>query len=135
MKVSNIHALRGPNLWSQHTAIEAIVSCSVAEYPIDKLPRFITRLREYFPEAALLQPARHYETMIMAHVLEFAALGLQMRAGCPVSFSHTVQTLETGTYRVVVEYSEEAVGRAMLAELEKTARNKKGFINSPTQAK
>ncbi len=35
----------------------------------------------------------------------------------------------------VILASEEAVGRAMLAELEKTARNKKGFINSPTQAK
>jgi cyanophycin synthetase len=27
MEVSRIRALRGPNLWSRHTAIEAIVSC------------------------------------------------------------------------------------------------------------
>ncbi|MEY4909186.1 MAG: cyanophycin synthetase protein, partial [Pseudomonadota bacterium] len=27
MDVSRIRALRGPNLWSRHTAVEAIVSC------------------------------------------------------------------------------------------------------------
>ena len=27
MEVSRIRALRGPNLWSRHTAIEAIVTC------------------------------------------------------------------------------------------------------------
>jgi len=47
----------------------------------------------------------------MAHVLERAALGLQVQAGCPVVFSRTLQTLEIGVYQVIVEYSEEAVGR------------------------
>ncbi len=47
----------------------------------------------------------------MAQALEFAALGLQAQAGCPVTFSRTAQTIEAGTYQVVVEYSEEAVGR------------------------
>lgn len=43
----------------------------------------------------------------MAHILEFAALGLQAQAGCPVTFSRTARTVEEGTYQVVVEYSEE----------------------------
>jgi cyanophycin synthetase len=47
----------------------------------------------------------------MAHVLERAAFGLQVEAGCPVTFSKTVPTLEAGIYQVIVEYSEEAVGR------------------------
>jgi cyanophycin synthetase len=47
----------------------------------------------------------------MAHALEFAALGLQAQAGCPVTFSRTTATLEPGIYQVVVEYSEESVGR------------------------
>ena len=111
MKVSRIHALRGPNLWSQHTAIEAVASCSITECTIDRMPGFVARLRERFPDAALLQPAERHEAITMAHVLEFATLNLQARAGCPVSFSRTAQTLETGTYRVIVEYSEEAVGR------------------------
>jgi len=111
MEVSRIRALRGPNLWSRHTAIEAIVSCTEAESAIGEMPGFEARLRERFPEIALLQPAGHDEAVSMAHALEFAALGLQAQAGCPVTFSRTAQTLETGTYQVIVEYSEEAVGR------------------------
>ena len=47
----------------------------------------------------------------MAHALESAALALQSQAGCPVTFSRTVPTIETGVYQVIVEYSEESVGR------------------------
>ena len=50
----------------------------------------------------------------MAHVLEVAALSLQKQAGCLVTFSFTVQTIEIGVYQVVVEYGEEAVGRLAL---------------------
>jgi cyanophycin synthetase len=111
MEVSRIRALRGPNLWSRHTAIEAIVSCTETECAIGDMPGFEARLRERFPEIAMLQPAGHDEAVSMAHALEFAALGLQAQAGCPVTFSRTALTLEAGTYQVIAEYSEEAVGR------------------------
>ena len=111
MEISRIRALRGPNLWSRHTAIEAIVSCNATERSINDIPGFETRLRERFPEIALLQPTVIDETASMAHALEFATLGLQAQAGCPVTFSRTTQTIEDGIYQVVVEYSEEAVGR------------------------
>ena len=111
MEVSRIRALRGPNLWSRHTAVEAIVSCTEAECAIGDIPGFELRLRERFPEIAMLQPAGHDEAVSMAHALEFAALGLQAQAGCPVTFSRTALTLEAGTYQVIAEYSEEAVGR------------------------
>ena len=114
MDVSRIRALRGPNLWSRHTAIEAIVSCSEGERDINSIPGFETRLRERFPEIALLQPALNGETNSTAHILEFATLGLQAQAGCPVTFSRTAQTVEPGIYQVVVEYSEEEVGRLAL---------------------
>ncbi len=114
MQVSRIRALRGPNLWSRHTAIEAIVYCAEEERSIDHMPGFEIRLRERFPELAMLGPAGHDEAVSMAQVLEFATLGLQAQAGCPVTFSRTAQTLETGIYQVVVEYSEEAVGRLAL---------------------
>ena len=114
MDVSRIRALRGPNLWSRHTAIEAIVSCSETERDINSIPGFETRLRERFPEIALLQPALNGETNSMAHILEFATLGLQAQAGCPVTFSRTAQTVEPGIYQVIVEYSEEEVGRLAL---------------------
>jgi hypothetical protein len=78
---------------------------------IADLPGFEARLRERFPELGDLIPSDHLDTVSMAHALEFAALGLQAQAGCPVTFSRTAQTIETGVYQVVVEYTEEDVGR------------------------
>ncbi len=111
MEVSRIRALRGPNLWSHHTAIQALVVCNGQECSIDALPDFEVRLRALFPAMDQLQPSGHQDEVVLARVLELAALGLQAQAGCPVTFSRTTQTLEPGTYQVVVEYSEEAVGR------------------------
>ena len=111
MDVSRIKALRGPNLWSRHTAIEVIIACPLPERDIRRLPGFEERLRERFPEIALLQPTNPNDIVSMAHALEFATLGLQAQAGCPVTFSRTAETLEEGIYQVVIEYSEESVGR------------------------
>ena len=111
MDVSRIRALRGPNLWSRHTAIQAIATCQGGEVAIADLPNFEARLRERFPALGDLIPADHLDTVSMAHALEFAALGLQAQAGCPVTFSRTAQTIEPGVYQVVVEYTEEDVGR------------------------
>ena len=111
MDVSRIRVLRGPNLWSRHTAIEAIVSCTEAERAIEGIAGFEVRLRARFPHIGFLQPAGEAKAVSMAHALEAATLGLQSQAGCPVTFSRTVPTVETGVYQVIVEYSEEAVGR------------------------
>jgi cyanophycin synthetase len=111
MEISRIRALRGPNLWSRHTSIEAIVSCTAVERSITNLPGFEARLRARFPEIDFLRPTDQDNCFSLAHALECAALGLQAQAGCPVTFSRTVQTVEPGTFQVVVEYTEEAVGR------------------------
>ncbi|MBB3211928.1 cyanophycin synthetase [Herbaspirillum sp. Sphag1AN] len=111
MDVSRIRVLRGPNLWSRHTAIEAIVSCTETECAIEGLPGFEVRLRARFPHIGSLHPAGAAKAISMAHALEAAALALQSQAGCPVTFSRTVPTIETGVYQVIVEYSEESVGR------------------------
>jgi cyanophycin synthetase len=111
MQVSRVRALRGPNLWSHHTSVEAIVACAPDEQCVGNMPGFETRLRARFPQMSPLQPTGHDDTIPMAHVLELAALGLQAQAGCPVTFSRTTATLEPGIFQVVVEYSEEAVGR------------------------
>jgi cyanophycin synthetase len=114
MEVKRIRALRGPNLWSHHTAIEAVVQCTPAECEISPRQNFGLRLRTRFPHIAPLNPVGHDETVALAHVLELAALGLQAQAGCPVTFSRTTPTVDAGVYLVVVEYSEEAVGRLAL---------------------
>jgi cyanophycin synthetase len=122
MEVSRIRALRGPNLWSRHTSIEAIVSCAENERCIRNLADFEPRLRALFPEIRLLEPLSHEEPISLAHALEFAALGLQAQAGCPVTFSRTTETVEAGVYQVVVEYSEEAVGRLAFELAEQLCR-------------
>lgn len=114
MELSRIRALRGPNLWSRHTAIEAVVVCTTEECCIANLTGFESRLRERFPEIGLLQQSGHNEPVSMAHVLEVAALDLQSQSGCPVTFSLTRATPEAGVFQVVVEYSEEEVGRKAL---------------------
>lgn len=111
MEVTLIRALRGPNLWSRHTAIEAIISCDSNERLIDSIPGFEDRLRARFPQLRLMRMGGYNEVISIAHVVEHVVLGLQAQAGCPVTFSRTVQTIEEGIYQVVVEYSEESVGR------------------------
>ena len=114
MDVSRIRALRGPNLWSRHTAVEAIVSCADNERAIAGLPGFEARLRARFPGIGAVPAGAQRGDISLAHVLETATLALQAQAGCPVTFSRTSATLEAGVYQVVVEYSEEDVGRLAL---------------------
>jgi cyanophycin synthetase len=122
MEISRIRALRGPNLWSRHTSIEAIVSCTEPERDIAALPAFEPQLRARFPEIKFLEPAVG-QRFSLAHALESAALCLQAQAGCPVTFSRSVATVESGTYQVVVEYTEEAVGRLAFELAEQLCRS------------
>ncbi len=119
MEVSRIRALRGPNLWSHHTAVEAIVRCTPEELSISEISDFESRLRALFPEIGPLQATGHDDAIPLARVFELATLALQAQAGCPVTFSRTTQTLEAGIFQVVVEYSEEDVGRLAIDLAEK----------------
>ena len=111
MEVSRIRALRGPNLWSRHTSLEAVVTCTPAECEMQSLAGFESRLRERFPALGQLQPKGKSYPMSFAHVLSAAALSLQVQAGCRVTFNLTRPTGEPGVFQVVVEYTEEDVGR------------------------
>jgi cyanophycin synthetase len=101
MNITRVRALRGPNLWSRRTAVEAIVSCTD-----EPTPDFEVRLHERLPEIKRVESC--------AHALALIALELQARAGCPVDFCKAVASPEPGIYQVVVEYSEEDVGRRAL---------------------
>ncbi|WP_348690265.1 cyanophycin synthetase [Acidovorax soli] len=111
MDVSRTRALRGPNLWSRHMAIEAVVACAESERSIARMDGFEARLRALFPAIGMLHPEGGSGDVSLAHVLQTAALALQAQAGCPVTFARTTATTDAGVYQVVVEYSEEAVGR------------------------
>jgi len=114
MEVSRVRALRGPNLWSRHTAIEAIVLCEGDEADLDRMPSFLTRLRARFPEIKPLRPLGHKEPITVAHALEAIAIGMQAAAGCEVSFGQTNATPEPGIFQIVFQYTEEPVGRLTL---------------------
>ncbi len=111
MEVSRTRALRGPNLWSRNTAIEAVVRCTADECAVSQMAGFEARLRALFPAIGALLPEGSESDITLAHVLQSAALALQAQAGCPVTFSRTAHTPETGVFQVIVEYTEEAVGR------------------------
>ncbi len=114
MEISRIRALRGPNLWSRRTSVEAIVKCTEAERSLTNFPGFENRLRERFPDIGLAIPSAAALLPSKAQALQYAALGLQVAAGCPVTFSRTAETVDPGVYQVVVEYTEEDVGRLAL---------------------
>ena len=76
MEVTRIRALRGPNLWSRHTAIEAVVTCSGNENAVQDIAGFETRLRSLFPTIGELHPIVLGQPLALAHVLENAALAL-----------------------------------------------------------
>jgi cyanophycin synthetase len=111
MEVSRVRALRGSNLWSRSTVLEAVVSLTDSELRI--LPDSILALRacEYFPDVCQMLTEGASGGVGLANVLERVALGIQVRGGCPVSFSRTAATIEAGTYQVIVQYDVEEVGR------------------------
>ena len=110
MEVSRIRALRGPNLWTRHTAVEALVRCEGDELDLSSHPEFETHLRHLFPGLGQLSPTDRKAPLSMAHAIEATTLHLQIQAGCPVTFSRTTATNENGLYQVAVEYTEEEVG-------------------------
>lgn len=98
MRVTRIRALRGPNLWSQRTSMEVVVSFGETGPAIEKSPGFEARLRALFPEIPPQRAIDFHPALTLVHAFERAALGLQVQAGCPVTFSWLAQTLEPGTY-------------------------------------
>ena len=97
MEVSRIRALRGPNLWTRHTAIEAIVRCDEAAGRLSS--EVEQHLRRLFPALDTIDKPKAGHPPTLAHALEKLTLGLQAEAGCPVSFSRTTATEEPGVYR------------------------------------
>ena len=115
MDVTRIRALRGPNLWTRRTAIEAVVRCTPDERAVARGGPLELRLRELFPALGALRAIGEDGDLPWARLLERLVLTLQAESGCPVAFSRTAPAPEAGVYLVVVEYTEEKVGRRALA--------------------
>ncbi|MCU0773154.1 MAG: cyanophycin synthetase [Ideonella sp.] len=122
MDVTRLRPLRGPNLWTRRTAFQAVVTCRDDERDIADVPALEKRLRAILPSVPALRTPQRRGPVSLAHALEVTALALQTDAGCPVTFSQTEETSAPGTFQVVVEYSEEAVGRAAFGHAESVVR-------------
>jgi cyanophycin synthetase len=124
MDFRTVRALRGPNVWTRFTALEATVELGHLSAPVREFAGFASRLTAWLPDlgACACSPGTSGVPFVdclqndttLAHVLERTAVSLQTLAGSVVSFGRTVETSEPGVFRVVVEYREEEVGRLAL---------------------
>jgi len=110
MDIGRIRALRGPNLWTRYTALQAIVQCSPEECAVEAGSPLARRLRERLPSAVVVRTVGNFDPIPLARWLEKLTLALQAQAGCPVSFSHMAAAPQPGVFQVVVQYTEEKVG-------------------------
>ncbi|MCE2681236.1 MAG: cyanophycin synthetase [Burkholderiales bacterium] len=133
MKVSRAKALRGPNLWSQFTSIETLVTCTPEEQTLTNNSALVQGLRTHLPQLGQLpyhfagQRKRTANSAVessapaaltLAHVFTAVALELQRAAGCPVEFQETRITDDGSAFFSVVQYSEEPVGRMAVEHAE-----------------
>lgn len=121
MEFRTVRALRGPNVWTRLTALEATVELGCWSAPVREFPGFVERLTAWLPDlgTCTCSPSVGGATFVdclrndttLAHVVERVTVALQTLAGSPVSFGRTSETAEPGVYKVVAEYREEDVGR------------------------
>lgn len=115
MRIERIRALRGPNLWSKNTSIEALVFCEENERLYDRFADVELKVRSLLPSIGPLRATGFEQKNIaLAHILGRVALRLQVEAGSQVTFSHVADNIDQGYFRVVVQYEEEALGRAAM---------------------
>ncbi len=111
-KLGRIRALRGPNVWGRFTCLQsefAPADPNGAPLPMLSLSgNAWSDLCRALPSLAV--PA-HSEGASAAHLYVALALELQRAAGCPVSRCAAIEGQTPHSFTLMVEYSEEEVGR------------------------
>ena len=122
MKIINIQALRGPNIWSvrRKKLIQMRLDLeNLEELPTNKIPGFRERLEQLFPSMIEHRCSEEVRGGFfhrvergtwMGHVIEHIALETQSLAGMETGFGRTRETKTPGVYNVVFSYVEEKVG-------------------------
>lgn len=122
MKILNIQALRGPNIWSvnRKKLIQMRLDLEEMEQsPTNKIPGFRERIEALIPSliehrCSEDKKGGFFERIErgtwMGHVIEHIALETQSLAGMETGFGRTRETKTSGTYNVVFSYIEEKVG-------------------------
>ena len=124
MNISKVLALRGPNIWSRHTVLEAWVDLGpLKDTSSAQIPGFNDRLMTWLPtmiehRCSVGERGGFFQRMrwgtYLAHILEHTTLELQTLCGTPVGYGRARETSEEGIYKVAIRYQEETLGRACL---------------------
>ncbi len=125
MVIERITFLRGPNIWTYYSALEALIDIGeLEECPSDTVPGMYERLTAWLPSliehrcspgvrGGFLQ--RLKTGTWPCHVLEHVTLALQDLAGVPGhGFGRARETERRGVYKVVVSSWQPEVTRAAL---------------------
>lgn len=125
MVIERITFLRGPNIWTYYSALEALIDIGdLEDCPSDTVPGMYERLTEWLPSliehrcspgvrGGFLQ--RLKTGTWPCHVLEHVTLALQDLAGVPGhGFGRARETERRGVYKVVVSSWQPEVTRAAL---------------------
>ncbi len=113
MKILKTQVLRGPNIWSnnQTRLIQLRLNLEEIEnYPLDKIKGFIKRFKNLFPKITDTFFAEVQDSASMAHVMEYVANEIQLKAGMDCNYGHTKQTNSKGIYTIVFSYTIEEAG-------------------------
>ncbi len=124
MEFRKVLALRGPNVWANFPVLEAWVDLQeLKDSPSNTLPGFNERLMAWIPtmiehRCGLGYRGGFFERLrtgtYQGHILEHVSLELQALIGVDVGYGRARETSEDGVYKVVIEYRDEEVGRAVL---------------------
>ncbi len=125
MIIQKITYLRGPNIWTYYSAIEALIDIGdLEDCPSDKIPGLYERLTAWLPSliehrcspgvrGGFLQ--RLKTGTWPCHILEHVTLALQDLAGVPGhGFGRARETEKRGVYKVVVSGWQQDVTREAL---------------------
>ena len=125
MKIRDVRALRGPNIWANFTVLEVLVDLEeLKDSPSDTIPGFNQRIKEWLPSliehrCGLGVRGGFFQRLdggtYMGHVLEHLTLELQILAGSGMGYGRARETDEEGVYKVAIEYEEEQLARKCLA--------------------
>jgi cyanophycin synthetase len=135
--ISNIRALRGPNIWTHVTALEFLVEFHLSDHRslhsdpsavtrstgwvMSDVARLRQRVRAAWPAVSATQHATvdlaaetRHPGLALANLFVQTVIDLQCDAGSTVTFGRVQESGQPGCYRVAVEYAEEPVGRQAL---------------------
>jgi cyanophycin synthetase len=127
MDIQSLVFLRGPNIWTYYSAIEALIDIGdLEDCPSNLIPGFYERLVDLLPSliehrcnpgvrGGFLQRLR--TGTWPCHILEHVTIALQDLAGVPGhGFGRARETETRGVYKVIVSGLQEEVTRAALFE-------------------